>query len=211
MWPTSSPRSGRRPHRPDSASPIRTARVVSDVNGRVSRYSPNPTHRTPTRIDTYRGRASRDNDGGIGRLFTPPACRAEHATASTFFFSCFRQQLRTRRESLRKRHAIVARRPSWGRQSSRRKQHVMTTYKVGYFVGSLSSTRSTGCCRKALIRLAPDGPRVHRDPDRQPAAVQPDYDADYPPEATALKEAIAAVRCRPVRHARSTTAPSPAR
>ena len=66
-----------------------------------------------------------------------------------------------------------------------------TRYKVGYFVGSLSSTS----INRILSRGAdPAGARrsgVHRDPDPKSAAVQPGLGRDYPPEARALKDAIA--------------------
>ena len=69
----------------------------------------------------------------------------------------------------------------------------MTTYKVGYFVGSLSSTSINRVLSRALIRLAPDDLEFTRDPDRQPAAVQPGLRQRLSPEARALKASIAAV------------------
>ena len=42
----------------------------------------------------------------------------------------------------------------------------MRTYKVGYFVGSLSSTSINRALSRALIRLAPAGHGVHRAHDR---------------------------------------------
>ena len=70
----------------------------------------------------------------------------------------------------------------------------MTVYKVGYFVGSLSSTSINRILSKALIRLAPDDLAIRRDPASETCrSTVPTYDADYPPEALALKEAIAAV------------------
>jgi chromate reductase len=63
-------------------------------------------------------------------------------------------------------------------------------YEVGYFIGSLSSTSINRILSRALIRLAPP------DLDFTEIAIgnlplySPDYDADYPPEALALKEAI---------------------
>ncbi len=67
----------------------------------------------------------------------------------------------------------------------------MTTYKVGYFVGSLSSTSINRVLAKALIRLAPEELEFTEIPIGNLPLYSPDYDADYPPEALALKEAIA--------------------
>jgi chromate reductase len=65
-------------------------------------------------------------------------------------------------------------------------------YKVGYFVGSLSSTSINRVLSKALIRLAPDDLEFSEIRiDNLPLYSQ-DYDANYPPEAVALKEAISA-------------------
>ena len=66
----------------------------------------------------------------------------------------------------------------------------MTTYKVGYFVGSLSSTSVNRELSKALIRLAPDDLEFTEIPIRDLPLYSPDYDADYPPEGRALKDAI---------------------
>ena len=61
---------------------------------------------------------------------------------------------------------------------------------VGYFVGSLSSTSINREVAKALIRLAPDDLEFTEIPIRELPLYSPDYDADYPPEAVRLKEAI---------------------
>ena len=66
------------------------------------------------------------------------------------------------------------------------------SYRVGYFVGSLSSTSINRILSKALIRLAPDDLEFTEIPIRHLPLYSQDYDADYPPEARALKEAIAA-------------------
>src|SRR5215212_10105781 len=66
----------------------------------------------------------------------------------------------------------------------------MTTYKVGYFVGSLSSTSINRELSRALIRLAPEDLEFTEIPIGNLPLYSPDYDADYPPEATALKDAI---------------------
>ena len=69
----------------------------------------------------------------------------------------------------------------------------MTTYKIGYFVGSLSSTSINRVLSKALIRLAPQDLEFTEIPIGNLPLYSPDYDANYPAEATALKDAIAAV------------------
>jgi chromate reductase len=66
------------------------------------------------------------------------------------------------------------------------------TYKVGYFVGSLSSTSINRTLSRALIRLAPEELEFTEIPIGNLPLYSPDYDTAYPPEATALKEAIAA-------------------
>jgi chromate reductase len=63
-------------------------------------------------------------------------------------------------------------------------------YKVGYFVGSLSSTSINRELAKALVRLAPDDLEFSEIPIRDLPLYSPDFDANYPPEALALKEAI---------------------
>jgi chromate reductase len=66
----------------------------------------------------------------------------------------------------------------------------MTTYKVGYFVGSLSSTSINRELAKALLKLAPEDLEFTEIPIRNLPLYSQDYDTDYPPEAVALKEAI---------------------
>ncbi len=65
-------------------------------------------------------------------------------------------------------------------------------YKVGYFVGSLSSTSINRSLSEALIRLAPDDLQFTEIPIGTLPLYSPDYDSNYPPEALALKESIAA-------------------
>jgi chromate reductase, NAD(P)H dehydrogenase (quinone) len=65
------------------------------------------------------------------------------------------------------------------------------TYQVGYFVGSLSSTSINRILSRALIRLAPPDLQFTEIPIGNLPLYSPDHDTDYPPEATALKEAIA--------------------
>jgi chromate reductase len=68
----------------------------------------------------------------------------------------------------------------------------MPTYKVGYFIGSLSSTSINRVLSRALLRLAPADLSFTEIPINTLPLYSPDFDADYPPEAQALKEAIAA-------------------
>ena len=65
-------------------------------------------------------------------------------------------------------------------------------YHVGYFVGSLSSTSINRILATALIAVAPDDLEFTEIPIRDLPLYSPDYDADYPPQAQALKAAIAA-------------------
>src|SRR3954453_18053543 len=66
----------------------------------------------------------------------------------------------------------------------------MVAYKVGYLVGSLSSTSINRELSKVLIRLAPDDLEFTEITIRDLPLYSPDHDADYPPEALALKNAI---------------------
>jgi chromate reductase, NAD(P)H dehydrogenase (quinone) len=67
----------------------------------------------------------------------------------------------------------------------------MTTYKVGYFVGSLSEKSINRVLSRALIRLAPDDLEFNEIPIGDLPLYNRDLDANFPPQATALKEAIA--------------------
>jgi chromate reductase, NAD(P)H dehydrogenase (quinone) len=69
----------------------------------------------------------------------------------------------------------------------------MAKYKVGYFVGSLSSTSINRMLAKALVRLAPPGLELTEIPIKDLPLYSQDYDADYPPVARAFKKAIADV------------------
>ncbi|GAA3346813.1 NADPH-dependent FMN reductase [Amorphoplanes nipponensis] len=68
----------------------------------------------------------------------------------------------------------------------------MVSYRVGYFVGSLSSTSINRTLSRALIRLAPTDLTLTEIRIDNLPLYSPDFDADYPPEARALKDAIAA-------------------
>jgi chromate reductase, NAD(P)H dehydrogenase (quinone) len=68
----------------------------------------------------------------------------------------------------------------------------MSAHKVGYFVGSLSSTSINRVLSAALISLAPDDLEFTEIPIGNLPLYSPDFDSDYPPEAQALKQALAA-------------------
>ena len=72
----------------------------------------------------------------------------------------------------------------------------MTRYKVGYLIGSLSSTSINRKLAKALTRLAPEGLEFAEIPFRDLPLYTPDYDADFPPVAREFKGAIAACDAR---------------
>ena len=65
------------------------------------------------------------------------------------------------------------------------------SYQVGYFVGSLSSTSINRVLSRALIRLAPGDLEFTEIPIGNLPLYSPDFDSDYPPEAQALKDAVA--------------------
>ena len=69
----------------------------------------------------------------------------------------------------------------------------MSAFTVGYFVGSLSSTSINRKLAKALVKLAPEGLSLREIPIRDLPLYSQDYDADYPPPARALKQALAEV------------------
>lgn len=69
----------------------------------------------------------------------------------------------------------------------------MSDYTVGYFVGSLSSTSINRVLSRALLRVAPGDLDFVEIPIGDLPLYSPDFDADYPPPARALKEAIAGV------------------
>ncbi|MDT0164137.1 NADPH-dependent FMN reductase [Actinotalea sp. AC32] len=66
------------------------------------------------------------------------------------------------------------------------------THRIGYLVGSLSSTSINRTLSKALIRLAPDTLEFTEIPIGDLPLYSPDFDGDYPAEGRALKEAIEA-------------------
>lgn len=68
----------------------------------------------------------------------------------------------------------------------------MHTHRIGYFVGSLSSTSINRTLSKALLKLAPDGLEFTEIPIPDLPLYSQDFDADFPPPARALKQAIGA-------------------
>ena len=69
----------------------------------------------------------------------------------------------------------------------------MTTFTVGYLVGSLAKASINRKLALALKRLAPPLLEMREIPIRDLPLYSYDYDADYPPAGRALKEAIASV------------------
>nr|NLD39879.1 NAD(P)H-dependent oxidoreductase [Actinomycetales bacterium] len=68
----------------------------------------------------------------------------------------------------------------------------MAKYKVGYMVGSLSSTSINRVLSKALIKAAPADLELTEIPIKDLPLYSQDLDADYPPGPQAVKDAIAA-------------------
>ncbi|MBV7412940.1 NADPH azoreductase [Aeromonas encheleia] len=69
----------------------------------------------------------------------------------------------------------------------------MVKYKVGYFVGSLSSTSINRLLAEALVRLAPPELELIEIPIRDLPLYSQDYDADFPPVARKFKQSISEV------------------
>ena len=68
----------------------------------------------------------------------------------------------------------------------------MTTYKVGYLVGSLATGSINRLLAKALIKLAPQALEFTELSFKELPLYSYDYDDDYPPVAREFKAAIAA-------------------
>jgi chromate reductase len=66
----------------------------------------------------------------------------------------------------------------------------MSNFRVGYLVGSLSSTSINRRLAKALVRLAPSELAMTEIPIRDLPLYSQDYDADFPPVARAFKKAL---------------------
>jgi len=69
----------------------------------------------------------------------------------------------------------------------------MTTFKVGYMIGSLAKGSINRKLAKALVRLAPPELQMTEIAFKDLPLYSYDYDADYPPAARAFKDSIAAV------------------
>jgi chromate reductase len=65
-------------------------------------------------------------------------------------------------------------------------------FKIGYFVGSLSSNSINRTLSRALIRLAPAELEFTEIPIRDLPLYSPDFDAAFPPVGQALKDSISA-------------------
>ena len=68
----------------------------------------------------------------------------------------------------------------------------MTTYKVGYLIGSLARESINRKLANALIKLAPKSLKFSEISFKDLPLYSYDYDADFPPVAKAFKEEIAA-------------------
>jgi len=69
----------------------------------------------------------------------------------------------------------------------------LTTFTVGYFVGSLAKGSINRKLAQALVRLAPSELSMREIPIGDLPLYSYDFDANYPPPGKALKDAIAAV------------------
>ncbi|HZZ85527.1 MAG TPA: NADPH-dependent FMN reductase [Anaeromyxobacteraceae bacterium] len=69
----------------------------------------------------------------------------------------------------------------------------MTKYKVGYLIGSLAKASINRQLANALVRLAPPELELVEIPFKDLPLYSYDYDADFPPVAKELKQAIAEV------------------
>ena len=67
------------------------------------------------------------------------------------------------------------------------------TDSVGYFIGSLSEKSINRTLAKALVRLAPAQLELRGIPIKDLPLYNRDLDGNYPPEAQALKDAVAGV------------------
>jgi chromate reductase len=66
----------------------------------------------------------------------------------------------------------------------------MSTFKVGYLIGSLSSTSINRKLARALTKLAPPQLHMFEISFRDLPSYSPDFDADYPTVARTFKDAI---------------------
>jgi chromate reductase len=68
----------------------------------------------------------------------------------------------------------------------------MATYKIGYLVGSLAKGSINRTLSQALIKLAPEDLEFTEIPIKDLPLYSSDFDADFPPEGRALKDAVEA-------------------
>jgi chromate reductase len=68
----------------------------------------------------------------------------------------------------------------------------MTTFNVGYLVGSIAKASINRKLALALAKLAPEELRLKEIAWKELPIYSYDYDRDFPPQATAFKDAIAA-------------------
>jgi chromate reductase, NAD(P)H dehydrogenase (quinone) len=84
--------------------------------------------------------------------------------------------------------------PAWERAArpdrAYRSEETIVAYKVGYFIGSLSSTSINRTLCQALIRAAPDDMVFTEIPIGNLPLYSPDYDNNFPQEGRTLKQAI---------------------
>ena len=69
----------------------------------------------------------------------------------------------------------------------------MTTFKVGYLIGSIAKESINRKLARALVRLAPPQLHMQEIAFRDLPIYSYDYDADFPPAARAFKKALADV------------------
>jgi len=69
----------------------------------------------------------------------------------------------------------------------------MTNYRVGYLIGSIATGSINRLLANALVKLAPSGLEFTEIVWKELPIYSYDYDANYPPVATAFKQSIAAV------------------
>lgn len=69
----------------------------------------------------------------------------------------------------------------------------MAAFKVGYLVGSLAAGSINRLLARALVKVAPPELQLTEIPFKDLPLYSYDYDKNYPPVATAFKDAIAAV------------------
>ena len=71
--------------------------------------------------------------------------------------------------------------------------NIRTDFKVGYLIGSLATASINRLLAKALVKLAPAGLAMSEIVWKDLPIYSYDYDASYPPVATAFKSSIGAV------------------